>query len=216
MKKHFIMALMAAFAAFSFCSCGDDDDSNDSGQQSSASKLFASLKDNQVGINNRGIYNLPMATLDVTRSGVRYDGSIFPGNYHFMFFSDQESKDHVDLIMSLTPDMVNRIINLSSPSSAKGELYLTFSIDPMQYVEGTNQFHGAMSLTVRDGKVTENAYAYEDQGKEYAGTVTEGTIAISHNDNGATVELQGKLSNGSPVAFRGFVPVEEIRTHDYR
>lgn len=31
MKKHFILALMAAFAAFSFCSCGDDDESTPNG-----------------------------------------------------------------------------------------------------------------------------------------------------------------------------------------
>lgn len=206
-----LLAITLCVGSVFLSSCGDDEEETNN---SSPSQLLSSLKNNQVSIFSHGIQSLPMVSLDITRPHTDYYGNLNPGNYRFMFFSDENSAEHVDLIMSLTPDMLNKTINLSSPSSTEGDLYLTFTIDPMEYKEGVNQFHGGMRISLSKGKLTENDYGYEDNGIPYEGKVTEGTITITHNGGDAKVEMQGKLSNGSPVAFKGHVPADEIRIYD--
>ncbi len=217
LTKLLAFLFMGAVLAGGFCSCGDDDD--DAAGSGTGSQT-TQLKDNQVSVGGHGVYDLQLVSLDITRSGVNWDGETVPEKYHMMFFSDENAKYHVDLIMEISGELVGKTIKFENPSIVSGvnRFNFTFTVEPMDQAQATaNSFRGGMRYDAYQGKPHEsNGYSYEDNGKEDYGKIKSGTCTVTKVTGGTRVLMSANLTNGSVVAFNGFVSDKDTEYHDYR
>lgn len=216
LRKLLAFLFMGAVLAGGFCSCGDDDDdATGSGTGSQTTQL----KDNQVSVGGHGVYDFQDVSLGITRSGVNWDGETVPEKYHMMFFSDETAKYHLDLIMDFTADLVGKTIKFENPSvvTDNNSFNFTFTIDPMdQNQAAASSFRGGLRYGAYKGKSDDNNYAYEDNGKEDSGKIKSGTCTVTKVTGGTRVVMSANLSNGSVVAFNGFVSDKDTRYYDYK
>lgn len=108
---------------------------------------------------------------------------------YFAFINDNENfQGHIDGL--------NKTFDLTQPQDFMFDLYMIFN-------------QTSISLTFYDA----NSISGQIGDKQFSGEsiFSEGTFTNTYNDSGVTCELHGTLKNGKTMAYKVFVPENEIQ-----
>ena len=94
-------------------------------------------------------------------------------------------------------DGLNKNFSLTQPQDFMFDLYMYINQTPINLT-----FYDANSI---NGQIGDTQYSEES-------IFSEGTFTNTYNDSGVTCELNGILKNGKSLAYKVFVPKNEIET----
>ena len=215
MKKHLILALMAAFAAFSFCSCGDDEpeptnannSNNSSNQEQTASAItLAQLENNQMTFGDIKQITFEEARLDVRSPNPSSDDN--GAHYLSLTHRDSIAGMEISIRFDINTPVVGKDVDLTTYG---GQVY-------------NDQFNFGIALftnfNLREsdselwyGEMESGYFLHGGARTEFGESETcfkEGRVKTSHTDRGFTLELNGTTKADAIVALKVFIPEDKI------